>query len=138
MSAADTTESLQTIRKATWLPTGKAEAALYHIGFRGLREPSFRRPLEIVVRGKGRMVDHLPLLSDVGEALALYIREDRGVSASRRVFLRTWAPRNALTGPAAVGHMKVVDLHVYRSRPFGRLGDGAVNFLRNARLHSLR
>ena len=48
---------------------------------------------EIVVRGKGRMVDHLPLLSDVGEALALYIREDRGVSASRRIFLRTWAPR---------------------------------------------
>src|SRR2546427_7872154 len=41
------------------------------------------------------------LLSDVGEALALYIREDRGVSASRRVFLRVWAPRNGLTGPAA-------------------------------------
>jgi integrase/recombinase XerD len=60
---------------------------------------------EIVVRGKGRMVDHLPLLSDVGEALALYIREDRGVSASRRVFLRIWAPRNGLTGPAAVGHI---------------------------------
>ena len=60
---------------------------------------------EIVVRGKGRMVDHLPLLSDVGEALALYIREDRGVSASRRVFLRTWAPRTGLTGPAAVGHI---------------------------------
>jgi integrase/recombinase XerD len=60
---------------------------------------------EIVVRGKGRMVDHLPLLSDVGEALAVYIREDRGASASRRVFLRTWAPRNGLTGPAAVGHI---------------------------------
>jgi integrase/recombinase XerD len=60
---------------------------------------------EIVVRGKGRMVDHLPLLSDVGEALALYIREYRGVSASRRVFLRTWAPRNGLTGPAAVAHI---------------------------------
>ena len=60
---------------------------------------------EIVVRGKGRMLDHLPLLSDVGEALALYIRKDRGVSASRRVFLRIWAPRNGLTGPAAVGHI---------------------------------
>ncbi len=60
---------------------------------------------EIVVRGKGRMVDHLPLLSDVGEALALYIREDRGVSASRRIFLRTWAPRVGLAGPAAVGHI---------------------------------
>jgi integrase/recombinase XerD len=60
---------------------------------------------EIVVRGKGRMVDHLPLLSDVGEALALYIHEDRGISASRRVFLRIWAPRNGLMGPAAVGHI---------------------------------
>jgi integrase/recombinase XerD len=60
---------------------------------------------EIVVRGKGRMVDHLPLLSDVGEALALYIREDRGINASRRVFLRIWAPRNGLMGPAAVGHI---------------------------------
>lgn len=60
---------------------------------------------EIVVRGKGRMVDHMPLLSDVGEALALYLREDRGVSVSRRVFLRIWAPRNGLTGPAAVGHI---------------------------------
>ena len=35
----------------------------------------------------------------------LYIREDRGVSASRRVFLRIWAPRIGLTGPAAVGHI---------------------------------
>jgi integrase/recombinase XerD len=60
---------------------------------------------EIVVRGKGRMVDHLPLLSDVGEALALYLREDRGISTSRRIFLRIWAPRIALTGPAAVGHI---------------------------------
>ncbi len=60
---------------------------------------------EIVVRGKGRMVDHLPLLSDIGEALALYLREDRGVSGSRRVFLRIWAPRMGLTGPAAVGHI---------------------------------
>lgn len=51
---------------------------------------------EIIVRGKGRMVDHLPLLSDVGQAFAVYIREDRRVSASRRVFLRTWAPRTGL------------------------------------------
>lgn len=60
---------------------------------------------EIIVSGKGGMVDRLPLLSDIGEALAAYLREDRGVSASRRVFLRTWAPRIGLTGPAAVGHI---------------------------------
>ena len=60
---------------------------------------------EIVVRGKGRTVDHMPLLSDIGEALASYLRQDRGVSTSRRVFLRMWAPRVGLTGPAAVGHI---------------------------------
>lgn len=60
---------------------------------------------EIVVRGKGRLVDRLPLLCDVGEALAAYIRGDRGASSSRRVFLRTWAPRIGLTGPAAIGHV---------------------------------
>src|SRR5579863_4499271 len=60
---------------------------------------------EIVIRGKGRMLDHLPLVCDVGEALASYVRDDRGVSSSKQVFLRTWAPRIGLTGPAAVGHI---------------------------------
>jgi site-specific recombinase XerD len=60
---------------------------------------------EIIIRGKGRLVDQLPLVCDVGEALAAYIRDDRDASSSRRVFLRTWAPRIGLTGPAAVGHI---------------------------------
>jgi site-specific recombinase XerD len=50
------------------------------------------------------MVDHLPLLRGVGAALATYFRDDHGISLSRRVFLRTRAPRVGLTGPAAVGH----------------------------------
>ena len=58
---------------------------------------------ELVVHGKGQMVERLPLLSDVGEALAIYLHEDRGASASRRVFLRMWAPRVGLTGPSAIG-----------------------------------
>ena len=58
---------------------------------------------EILVQGKGRVVDRLPLLSDVGEALALYIQKDRGASASRRVFLRMLAPRVGLAGPSSVG-----------------------------------
>lgn len=57
---------------------------------------------EIMVRGKGRLHDRLPLLEDVGEALALYLREARGPSASRRVFLRHYAPRVGLSGPHAV------------------------------------
>jgi site-specific recombinase XerD len=60
---------------------------------------------QVVVRCKGRHSDHLPLLDDVGEALALYLREDRGRNVSRRVFLRMWAPRVGLSGPAAVGHV---------------------------------
>lgn len=60
---------------------------------------------EIVVHGKGRMVEHLPLLSDIGEALALYLREDRGASASRQVFVRMLAPRVGLAGPCAVDHI---------------------------------
>lgn len=60
---------------------------------------------EIVVHGKGHMVEHMPLLSDVGEALAIYLHEDRGASTSRRIFLRMWAPRVGLAGPAAIGHI---------------------------------
>ena len=86
------------------------------------------RAAEIVVRGKGRMVDRLPLVSDVGEALALYLREDRGVSASRRLFLRIWAPRIGLTGPAAVGHIvrrALAQAGVHRS------GRGAAHLFRH-------
>jgi site-specific recombinase XerD len=60
---------------------------------------------EILVRGKGRVNDRLPLLPDVGEALAVYLRSARGKSESRRVFLRTWAPRIGLAGHAAVTHI---------------------------------
>lgn len=60
---------------------------------------------ELVIHGKGQMVEHVPLLSDVGEALSNYLREDRGASVSRRVFLRKWAPRVGLAGPAAIGHI---------------------------------
>ena len=83
---------------------------------------------EIVIRGKGRMVDHLPLVSEVGEALAAYVRDDRGVSSSRRVFLRTWAPRVGLTGPAAVGH--IVRLALVRAG-IQRSGRGAAHLFRH-------
>jgi site-specific recombinase XerD len=60
---------------------------------------------EIVVRGKGRVLDCLPLLSDIGDALALYISEDRSVSSSRQVFLRMLAPCVGLAGPCAIDHI---------------------------------
>jgi len=60
---------------------------------------------EIVVRGKGRVHDRLPMLSDIGEALVLYLSQDRGTTVSRQVFLRMYAPRVGLAGPEAVGHI---------------------------------
>ncbi len=60
---------------------------------------------QITVRGKGSVLDRLPLLTDVGEALAVYLRRDRGQSESRRVFLRMQAPRVGLAGSCSVGHI---------------------------------
>ncbi len=57
---------------------------------------------EIVVRSKGRREDRLPLLNDVGRALAIYLRKARGPSTSRRLFLRLMAPHVGLLGPTAV------------------------------------
>lgn len=47
---------------------------------------------EIVVRGKARRRDRLPLPVDVGAALAAYLREDRPRCAHRRVILTLYAP----------------------------------------------
>ena len=63
------------------------------------------RTAEIVIRGKGNQQDLLPLPRDVGSAIASYLRRDRGARPTRRVFLRTIAPRVPLTGPASVGHI---------------------------------
>jgi site-specific recombinase XerD len=60
---------------------------------------------EIVVRGKGPRVDDLPLLADVGRAVAAYLRRDRGTTTSRRVFLRLIPPRVGLTRPCAIDHI---------------------------------
>jgi integrase len=46
---------------------------------------------ELGVRGKARRRDHLPLPTDVGEALAVYL-SCRGTHESRRVFLTLRAP----------------------------------------------
>ena len=84
---------------------------------------------EIVVHGKGRMVEHVPLLSDIGEALALYLHEDRGAATSRRVFVRMMAPRVGLAGPGAIGH--IVRLAFARAglRPSSR---GAAHLFRHS------
>jgi hypothetical protein len=57
---------------------------------------------ELIVRGKGRRRDRLPLLAEVGGALAEYLRHGRPASQSRRVFLRRCAPFVGLAGTGAL------------------------------------
>lgn len=77
---------------------------------------------EIVIRGKGRQHDRLPLPEDVGEALATYLREARGRSTSRRVFLRRCAPHVGLSGPNAVCVVVREALKRVGLQPGGRVG----------------
>ena len=51
---------------------------------------------EILIRGKGRRDERLPLPPDVGRALMAYLRRGRPRSTSRAIFLRSRAPYGAL------------------------------------------
>jgi site-specific recombinase XerD len=57
---------------------------------------------ELIVRGKGKVRDRLPLLPDVGEALAHYLKTDRPCCSSRRVFLCMKGPYRAFSHPSSV------------------------------------
>jgi site-specific recombinase XerD len=83
---------------------------------------------ELVIRGKGRVIEHLPLLADVGKALAHYLRTDHRTSASRRVFLRAFPPHVGLSGPSVVGDLvcrRLADAKAPRS------GRGAAHLFRH-------
>jgi site-specific recombinase XerD len=60
---------------------------------------------EIVVRGKGRTEERLPLPPDVGAAIAAYLRRGRPRRPEREVFLRVCAP---IRGLAPQGVSEVV------------------------------
>ena len=60
---------------------------------------------EVLIRGKGNRRDTLPLPRDAGAAIVRYLRLDRGIRPTQRVFLRTYAPRVPLAGPASIGHI---------------------------------
>jgi site-specific recombinase XerD len=54
---------------------------------------------EILVRGKGNRAERLPLPTDVGDAIAMYLRHSRPADADgRAVFVRIRAPHRALSG----------------------------------------
>lgn len=61
---------------------------------------------ECLVRGKGRCEERLPLPSDVGEAIAFYLRTSRPPTIHRAVFLTVRAPLRPLAagGVGAIVH----------------------------------
>lgn len=59
---------------------------------------------EVVIHGKGRRDDRLPLPADVGAAVVGYLRRGRPRTDCRAVFVRTAAPMRGLT-PKAVTHV---------------------------------
>jgi len=83
---------------------------------------------EIVIRGKGRVMESLPLTGDVGEALARYLHEDPIPRETRRVFRRVYAPPVGLTGPASVGH---IVRHALARAGVQRRGRGAAHLFRH-------
>jgi site-specific recombinase XerD len=60
---------------------------------------------ELVIRGKGARLDKLPLLQDIGDALADYLRKGRPRCSSRHVFVRSRAPHAGLVGASSLGSL---------------------------------
>jgi site-specific recombinase XerD len=56
----------------------------------------------LFLRGKGRRWAQLPLLQEVGEALAGYLQRARPRCAGRRVFVRARAPRQGFANSSAI------------------------------------
>lgn len=50
---------------------------------------------ELLVRGKGKLHDRLPISAEIGEALSRYLREERGPTTCRTVFITHRAPHRA-------------------------------------------
>ncbi len=98
-----------------WTARGRRDAAilllLARLGLRAseivfLELDDIRwRAGEIVLHGKGAQRDHVPLLADVGHALARYLQHGRGRSRSRRVFLRLIPPRVGFARPCTIDHI---------------------------------
>ena len=61
----------------------------------------------LTVRGKGRQLAVMPLLSEVGIALADYLQHGRWTTDSRRVFIRSLAPHRGFTSSSSISMIAV-------------------------------
>ncbi len=57
---------------------------------------------EMTVRGKGSRHDRLPIPADVGKAIAAYLQRGRPSCATRRLFVRAYAPHIGFTRSPAI------------------------------------
>jgi integrase/recombinase XerD len=60
---------------------------------------------QLTVRRKSGRYSDMPLPSDVGKAIAAYLRHGRPKCASRRVFLRARAPIRGFVGPSGISSL---------------------------------
>ena len=54
---------------------------------------------ELIIRGKGNRVDRMPLLQEVGKAVADYLKRGRPRCSTRRVFVHCKAPHAGFSSP---------------------------------------
>lgn len=57
---------------------------------------------ELLIRAKGRQRVRMPMPPDVGTAIVAYLRDGRPESSSRRLFIRTLAPRVGFASGSAI------------------------------------
>jgi site-specific recombinase XerD len=105
LSAEEVERLVATCDRST--PTGRRDYAMFLLFARlGLRAGEVAaldldhinwRDGEVLIPGKGLLHDRLPLLPDVGEALAEYLQRDRPDCSTRRVFIRSKAPHVGLS-----------------------------------------
>lgn len=98
-------------------PTGRRDYAilvlLVRLGLRTAEVAALRlddidwRAGEIIVRGKGRTEERLPLPSDVGAAIVAYLQHGRPRRAEREVFLRVHAPIRRLDPQSVSDRVRV-------------------------------
>jgi site-specific recombinase XerD len=78
---------------------------------------------EVVIRGKGRRDERLPVPTDVGEAIVAYLRQDRPAVAERSLFMNVRVPYSPMTAQAvkdavrsAAGRAGLLEVSAHRLR----------------------